>query len=83
MMQIPSPNCVVLNWHYCEIEGGFLMRLAITQYRSAIGRKRSQKQTVEALGLKRLHDRVVHEDSPQIRGMIAKVSHLVSVQEVD
>jgi len=59
------------------------MKLAITQYRSAIGRAKGQKATIEALGLKRLHHQVVHEDSPQIRGMIAKVSHLLNVEEVE
>ena len=59
------------------------MRLEITQRRSAIGRAKNQKATIEALGLKRLHHQVVHEDSPQIRGMIAKVSHLLEVEEVE
>jgi len=59
------------------------MKLAITQLRSAIGRAKGQKATIEALGLKRLHHQVVHEDSPQIRGMIAKVSHLLNVEEVE
>lgn len=59
------------------------MKLAVTQNRSAIGRAKGQKATIEALGLKRLHHQVVHEDSPQIRGMIAKVSHLLNVEEVE
>jgi large subunit ribosomal protein L30 len=59
------------------------MKLAITQCRSAIRRAKGQKATIEALGLKRLHHQVVHEDSPQIRGMIAKVSHLLNVEEVE
>ena len=59
------------------------MKLAITQCRSAIGRAKDQKATIEALGLKRLHHRVVHEDTPQIRGMITKVSHLVAVEEIE
>ena len=57
------------------------MRLSITQRRSAIGRARKQQATIEALGIRRLHHTVVHEDTPQIRGMIEKVSHLVEVVE--
>ena len=55
--------------------------LKITQVRSIIGRPARQKQTLEALGLRRLHHTVEHEDSPQVRGMIDKVQHLVEVEE--
>ncbi len=58
------------------------MKLVITQRRSAIGRAKDQKATIAALGIKRLYQQVVHEDTPQIRGMIAKVKHLVSVEEI-
>ena len=58
------------------------MKLKITQIRSAIDRKFDQKQTVRALGIRRLQGTDVHEDTPQIRGMIAKVSHLLRVEEV-
>ena len=56
--------------------------LKITRLRSLIGRKENQKRTMKALGLKRIRHTVVHQDTPQIRGMIAKVDHLVSVEEV-
>ena len=59
------------------------MKLVITQNRSAIGRSKKQKATIEALGFRRLHQQVAHQDSPQIRGMVAKVQHLVEVQEVE
>lgn len=59
------------------------MKLVITQRRSAIGRAKDQKATIKALGFKRLYQQVSHEDSPQIRGMIDKVSHLVEVREVE
>ena len=59
------------------------MKLAITQCKSGIGRGSDQKATVAALGLRRLHQRVVHEDTPQIRGMIAKISHLIEVEEIE
>ena len=57
-------------------------QLKITQVRSTIKRKENQKRTMEALGIHRLHHTVTHNDTPQIRGMIAKVSHLVKVEEI-
>ena len=57
-------------------------RLKVTQVRSEIGAKRNQRETLRTLGLKRLHDVVVKEDRPEIRGMIATVRHLVAVAEV-
>jgi large subunit ribosomal protein L30 len=57
-------------------------RLKVTQIRSGIGGLRNQRETLRTLGLKRLHDVVVKEDRPEIRGMIATVSHLVRVEEV-
>ncbi len=58
-------------------------KLKVTQVRSAIDRPRSQKATIRALGLHRMHGSVIKEDRPEIRGMIAKVSHLVRVEEVE
>jgi large subunit ribosomal protein L30 len=57
-------------------------RLKLTQRRSVIHRPRDQKDTIRRLGLHRIHDSVVKDDRPEIRGMIAKVSHLVTVEEV-
>jgi large subunit ribosomal protein L30 len=57
-------------------------RLKVTQVRSAIHRPKDQKATIRRLGLHRLGDTVVKDDRPEIRGMIAKVSHLVKVEEV-
>jgi len=57
-------------------------RLRITQRRSAIGRHRRQKQTLEALGIRRLHQSAIHDDTPQIQGMIARVGHLLEVETV-
>jgi large subunit ribosomal protein L30 len=57
-------------------------RLRVTQVRSAIDRPRDQKATIRALGLHRIRDSVVKDDRPEIRGMIRKVSHLVTVEEV-
>jgi large subunit ribosomal protein L30 len=58
-------------------------KLRVTQRRSVIDRPRDQKDTVRRLGLRRIGDSVVKEDRPDIRGMIAKVRHLVDVEEVE
>jgi len=55
--------------------------LRITQVRSLIGSKQDQRRTMQALGLKRIRHSVTQPDRPEIRGMIAKVSHLVEVTE--
>lgn len=56
-------------------------KVKVTQVRSIIGRSKRQKATVAALGLRKMHQTVEHEATPQILGMIAKVQHLVSVVE--
>ncbi|NNF28569.1 MAG: 50S ribosomal protein L30 [Gemmatimonadetes bacterium] len=58
-------------------------KLQITQIRSGVGRQAVQRRTLEALGLKRHQQTVVHDDTPQIRGMIEKVDYLLEVREVD
>ncbi|GAA0381074.1 50S ribosomal protein L30 [Bacillus horti] len=58
-------------------------KLEITLKRSTIGRKQDQIKTVEALGLRKLHHTVVHNDNVAIRGMVNKVSHLVEVKEIE
>lgn len=60
-----------------------MAKIKITQVRSKIGRPERQKKTLEALGLKRIRHTVEHEATPQIRGMVAKVLHLVTVEELD
>ena len=57
--------------------------LRITLTKSPIGYSRRQKETVRALGLRRMHHMVEQKDTSVIRGMIAKVSHLVTVEEVN
>jgi large subunit ribosomal protein L30 len=57
-------------------------KLKVTQVRSAIGTKPNQRETLRSLGLKRVHHSVVKEDRPEIRGMVATVPHLVTVEEV-
>ncbi len=56
--------------------------LKITLRRSASGRQEYQKRTVKALGLRKLHQTVTHEDNPSVRGMINAIAHLVEVEEV-
>jgi large subunit ribosomal protein L30 len=58
-------------------------RIKITQKRSPIGGTHSQRETLRSLGLKRMRDAVVHEDRPEIRGMVRTVAHLVDVEEVE
>ena len=57
--------------------------IRITQTRSLIGRPKDQRATVKALGLKRISHTVEQADSDVIRGMVAKVSHLVKTEKVD
>ena len=56
-------------------------KLKVTLVKSTSGCKKDQIATVEALGLRKLHQCVEKPDNPQIRGMIFKVSHLVAVEE--
>ncbi len=58
-------------------------KLKITQVKSLIGQKEDQKRTVKALGLRRIRHEVIKTDTPQIRGMVFKVRHLVAVEEID
>jgi large subunit ribosomal protein L30 len=58
-------------------------RLKVTQVRSVIDRPKDQKDTVRRLGLRRVRHTVFKEDRPDIRGMVAKVRHLVQVEEVE
>jgi large subunit ribosomal protein L30 len=58
------------------------MKLKVTQTKSVIDRPKDQKLTIDALGLGRPNYSKMHNDTPQIRGMINKVSHLVKVEEI-
>ncbi|RIX47868.1 50S ribosomal protein L30 [Paenibacillus nanensis] len=59
-----------------------MAKLQITLVRSLIGRNEKQRATVEALGLRKIRQSVVLNDSPAIRGMVNAVNHLVKVEEV-
>ena len=60
-----------------------MARLKVTQKKSAIGGKFNQRETLRTLGLKRIGDVVVKEDRPEIRGMVATVTHLDTAEEVE
>jgi large subunit ribosomal protein L30 len=57
-----------------------MAELKITWTKSVIGRPQNQRRIIKSLGLRRLNHSVVHQDSPTIRGMVDKVSHLVKVE---
>jgi large subunit ribosomal protein L30 len=59
-----------------------MSKIKVTQIRSIIDRPKDQKRTIEALGLGRPNYWKVHNDTPQIRGMVRKVDHLVKVEEI-
>ena len=58
-------------------------KLRIKQVRSTIGRQSVQARTIRALGIRRMQGTVEHDDTPQIRGMIRRVNHLVQVEEIE
>lgn len=57
-------------------------KVRIKQIKSGIGQTKQQKRTLEALGLKRMHHSIEVDPTPQVLGMIAKVRHLITVEEV-
>ena len=59
-----------------------MKKVRVTQIRSVVDRPKDQKDTVRRLGLHRINDSVVKDDSASVRGMIEKVRHLVRVEEV-
>ncbi|HCL80391.1 MAG TPA: 50S ribosomal protein L30 [Synergistaceae bacterium] len=60
-----------------------MAKLHITWKKSTIGRPQGQRRTIEALGLRKLNQTVVHDDTPQIRGMVNKVVHLVECVSIE
>jgi large subunit ribosomal protein L30 len=58
-----------------------MAKIKITYTKSKIGSSARQKRTLEALGLKKLNSTVEHEATPQIKGMVSKVKHLLTVEE--
>jgi len=60
-----------------------MAKIKVTQVRSAIDHSFKQKRTLVALGIKKMNGSVTHEDVPAIRGMVNKVIHLVTVEEIE
>jgi len=60
-----------------------MSKISVTLRKSTIGYSHRQRKVVESLGLRKLNHTVEHQDSPTIKGMIAKVSHLVEVREIE
>jgi large subunit ribosomal protein L30 len=60
-----------------------MIKLKVVQVRSALDRGARQRGTLRALGIRRIGHSVVHEDKPEIRGMIKAVEHLVTVEEIE
>ena len=60
-----------------------MSKLKVSQLKSSIGCKANQRETLRTLGLRRIGDVSYPEDRPEVRGMIAKVTHLVTVEEVE
>lgn len=58
-----------------------MTKISVTLKKSTIGFARDQRRTIASLGLRRLNQTVLHEDTPSIRGMVNKVQHLVEVSE--
>ncbi len=58
-------------------------KLKITLVRSMIGRSEKHRAVIKALGLRKMHQTVEHDNSPQIQGMVKKISHLLAVEVVD
>lgn len=59
-----------------------MKNIKITQIRSTIDRSKKQKETIKALGIRKMHNPVVKEATPQILGMVEKVKHLLEVEEI-
>ncbi len=58
-----------------------MAKIKVTQIKSGIGSTKRQKRTLEALGIRKMNNTIEVEDSPQIKGMITKVRHLLKVEE--
>jgi large subunit ribosomal protein L30 len=69
-------------WYLTDKKAKEMGKIKITQIRSQINRPKNQKLTLEALGLRKNQQSVEHEETPQIKGMVDKVKHLVKVENV-
>ncbi|MGR2753024.1 50S ribosomal protein L30 [Agromyces arachidis] len=60
-----------------------MAKLKVTQVKSKVSEKQNQRDTLRSLGLKKIGQSVVREDTPQVRGYVKTVAHLVTVEEID
>jgi large subunit ribosomal protein L30 len=60
-----------------------MAQLKVTQVRSTIGTKRNHRESLRTLGLRKIRQTTIREDTPEVRGLIHAVRHLVTVEEVD
>ncbi len=60
-----------------------MAKIKITQVKSIIDRTQKQKDTIKALGLRKVNDVVIKEATPQVKGMVAKVTHLIKVEDAE
>ena len=60
-----------------------MAKLKIKMVRSLIGRSEKQRRIMDSLGLKKINDTVIHNDTPDIRGKVNKLSHLITVEETE
>lgn len=81
-MPIQLPNIEVYRYKKFLKDNTVMAKLKITQVKSSIGSTKRQKLTLAALGLKKLNRPIIHEATPQIVGMVNKMRHLISVEEV-
>ena len=82
-MLIPSLSKEVYrSKEYLKVNIQVMAKLRITQIKSSIGSTKRQKATLEALGLRKLHQTVEHEATPQIIGMANKMRHLIKIEEL-
>lgn len=73
---------MVSKWiNYLTVNFQTMPKVKVTQVRSIIDRPKKQKETMKALGLRKMHQTVEHEATPQIMGMIKKVAHLLKIED--
>jgi large subunit ribosomal protein L30 len=60
-----------------------MKKIRVIQYKSSIGASKAQKRILEALGIGKMNRPVVHEDRPEILGMVEKLRHLVRIEEIN
>lgn len=79
-MHIPLLNREEFHWKKFLKDKIVMAKVRITQIKSSIGSSKRQKATLEALGLRKMHQTVEHENTPNIMGMVNKLGHLVKVE---